>query len=77
MVTISYTPFKQMEAKLADKPGVTNPGGLAAFLARRKYGNAKLETAAKTGHSLRNAKPIKKGKHHKQIAAFVKRNQGA
>ena len=73
---MSYVPFKTMEKKLAGKPGVTNPAGLAAFIARRKYGNAQLEEAAKGHHSLRNAKPLKKGKHHAQIARFVKRHQG-
>ena len=74
MVPISYTPFKTMEKKLAGKPGVTDPAALSAFIARRKYGNKALETAAKSGHSLRNAKPLKKGKHHAQIARFVQRN---
>jgi hypothetical protein len=69
---MSYTPFKVMEKKLAAKPGVTNPSGLAAYIARKKYGNAQLEAAAKGHHSLRHAKP--KGKHHAQIARFVKRH---
>jgi hypothetical protein len=69
---MSYTPFKQMEAKLAKKPGVTDPAALSAFIARKKYGNAQLEAAAKGHHSLRHAK--KKGKHHAQIAKFVKRH---
>jgi hypothetical protein len=73
---MSYTPFAQMKAELAKKPGVTNPGGLAAYIGRRKFGAAKFDKAAATGHSLRNAKPLKKGKHHKQIAAFVNRNGG-
>jgi hypothetical protein len=73
---VSYTPFREMEAKLAKRPGVTNPAGLARFIGARKYGAAKFNHAAATGHSLRHAKPLKKGKHHKQIAAFVNRNQG-
>ena len=74
---MSYTPFKQMESKLASRPGVTNPGALAAYIARRKYGNKALEQHAKSHTSMRNTKPLKKGKHHGQIAAFVKRNQKA
>lgn len=73
---MSYTPFKTMEKKLAGKPGVTDPAGLAAFIARRAYGNKALETAAKNHTSLRGHKKLHKGKHHKQIAAFVARNKG-
>lgn len=70
-----YEPFKQMTADLADKPGVTNPAGLSAFIAAKKYGRPALQQAAATGHSLRHAKPLhKKGKHHAQIARFVKRH---
>src|SRR5690242_6620175 len=76
-LNMSYTPFKTMEAKLAKRPGVTNPAALTAYIARRKFGNAQLEQHAKAHTSMRNAKPLKKGKHHGQIAAFVKRNQKA
>ena len=30
--------FSKLEASLAGRPGVTNPGGLAAWIGRRKYG---------------------------------------
>lgn len=75
---MSYTPFKQMEAKLAARPGVTNPGALAAFIARKKYGNKALEQHAKSHTPMRNTKPLHKakgkGKRHHMIAEFVKRN---
>jgi hypothetical protein len=38
--------FKQLESKLADK-GASDPGALAAYIGRKKYGNAKFE---KLGH---------------------------
>ena len=34
--------FAKLEAQLAKKPGVYNPGGLTAWLGRRKWGNAKM-----------------------------------
>lgn len=71
---MSYTPFNEMKAKLAGRPGVTNPGALAAYIGRKKYGKAQFDHAAATGHSLRHAKP--KGKHHAQIAKFVKKHRG-
>jgi hypothetical protein len=64
---MSYTPFKQMEAKLASKPGVTNPAALSAYLAKKKYGAKAVQTAAKNGTSLR-----KKKRKSKAIAAFIK-----
>jgi hypothetical protein len=30
--------FSALESKLAARPGVTNPGGLAAAIGRKKYG---------------------------------------
>ena len=73
---MAYHTFKQMESILSKKPGVTNPAGLSAYIARRTYGNKALETAAKNHTSLRGHKKLHKGKHHKQIAAFVARNKG-
>jgi hypothetical protein len=64
---MSYLPFKKMEAKLAHKPGVTDPGALAAAIANRKYGKRAVQTAAKSGTSLR---------HHKQLKRFVERHHG-
>jgi hypothetical protein len=34
--------FSQLKANLAQKPGVTNPGALAAYIGRKKYGNKKF-----------------------------------
>ncbi len=40
--------FKALKAALAQRKGVTSPGGLAAFIGREKYGNEKMaEMSAK------------------------------
>jgi hypothetical protein len=71
---VSYTPFKKMEAKLAHRPGVTNPAGLAAAIARSKYGNKAVQQAAASGSSLRGHKVIRHGKRHKMLSQFAKRH---
>lgn len=71
---MSYTPFKQMEAKLAQRPGVTDPAGLAASIAAKKYGRDAVQKAAAHGTSLRHAKPKKHARHdkrHKLIEGFL------
>ncbi len=35
----TYVGFDAMKAKLAKRPGVTNPGALAAYIGRRKFGS--------------------------------------
>lgn len=34
--------FAALKGKLAERPGVTNPGALAAFIGRKKYGGKKM-----------------------------------
>ncbi len=34
--------FKALEGKLEHKKGVSNPGALAAYIGRRKYGSAQM-----------------------------------
>jgi|SRR5271157_4349949 len=41
--------FAQLKNKLAKRPGVTNPGALAAFIGRKKYGKAKFQSLAAGG----------------------------
>lgn len=72
----SYTPFRKMKAELAGKPGVTNPAGLAAHLARRKYGDKAVQRAASSGTSLRGKRVVRHGNRHKMLAQFAKRNGG-
>jgi hypothetical protein len=54
---MAYEGFDKLKNQLAHRPGVTDPAALAAVIGRRKYGKAKMAKAAKTGTSLRNAKP--------------------
>ena len=41
--------FAALEKKLAGKPGVTDPGALAASIGRKKYGAAKFQSLAAKG----------------------------
>lgn len=43
--------FKQMAARLAKRPGVTNPDALAAYIGRKRYGSATMAKAAARGVS--------------------------
>jgi hypothetical protein len=52
---MAYEGFAKLEGKLSKRPGVTNPGALAAAIGRRKYGSAKFNKAARTHTSLRKA----------------------
>lgn len=72
---MSYTPFAKMTAQLAEKPGVSNPAGLAASIAAKKYGRPALEQAAAKGTSLKG-KP-KKGKHSAALSKFMAQHHGA
>jgi hypothetical protein len=41
--------FEALKEKLADRPGVTNPGGLAAYIGRKKYGKKKFAQLGQKG----------------------------
>lgn len=41
--------FAALKQKLASKPGVTNPGALAAAIGRKKYGAKKMSSMAAAG----------------------------
>ena len=41
--------FKKLEGKLAKKPGITNPAGLAAKIGREKYGKEQFGKMAERG----------------------------
>ena len=44
-----YVGFKALEKKLSKQPGVTNPGALAAYIGRKKYGAKRFNKAAAAG----------------------------
>lgn len=61
---MAYEGFSKLEGKLASRPGVTNPGALAAYIGRQKYGAKKFNAAAASHKSLRKAaaaKALKRG----------------
>ena len=41
--------FDQLENKLEKRPGVKNPGALAAYIGRKKYGPEKFEKLSSGG----------------------------
>jgi hypothetical protein len=41
--------FEKLEGELSHKKGVSDPGALAAYIGRRKYGAAKMAKMAATG----------------------------
>ena len=41
--------FQKLESKLAKRPGVTNPAGLAAAIGRKKYGKKKFAKLSAKG----------------------------
>lgn len=43
--------FADLKGKLAKKPGVSNPGALAAYIGRSKFGAAKMSKMAAKGRS--------------------------
>jgi hypothetical protein len=53
---MAYMGFKKLEGALAKKPGVRNPGAVAASIGNEKYGKKAMRHGAKTGHSLRGLK---------------------
>lgn len=45
----SVSKFDKLKGKLAKEPGVTNPGGLAAAIGRKKFGAAGMAAKAAAG----------------------------
>lgn len=41
--------FAELKGKLAGRPGVTNPGGLAAYIGRKKLGAGRFNRLAAAG----------------------------
>jgi hypothetical protein len=51
---MAYMGFDKLKGKLAHKPGITNPGALAASIGRKKYGKKKFQSHAAAGKSMRH-----------------------
>jgi len=56
---MSYISFKRLRAKLAKKPGITNPDALTASIMRKKYKKKDILKHQQSGTSMRNVKPKK------------------
>lgn len=48
-----YTGFDRLKGELAKRPGVTNPGALAASIGRKKYTKKRFQQHAARGESFR------------------------
>lgn len=56
---MAYVGFNKLKSQLGNRPGVTNPGALAAFIGRKKYGAKKFNAAASKGEKMRGMKSAK------------------
>jgi hypothetical protein len=56
---VAYVGFNKLKGQLGNRPGVTNPGALAAYIGRKKYGSTKFNAAASSHHSMRKAAAAK------------------
>lgn len=52
---MAYIGFKKLKGQLAKKKGITNPGGLAASIGRKKYGKKSFQKAASQGRKMSKA----------------------
>lgn len=50
---MAYEGFQKLKGELAKKPGINNPGAVAASIGRKKYGAKKFNRAASQGRSMR------------------------
>lgn len=57
--------FDQLQAKLAARPGVTNPGALAAFIGNKKYGSPTMHRAAAQHESVKAVLRKRRASHGK------------
>ena len=51
--------FAALKNKLANRPGVTDPGALAAYIGAKKYGRKKMASMAAKGRSQAISKRLK------------------
>jgi hypothetical protein len=46
-----YTGFDKLKSELATRPGVKDPGGLAAYIGRKKLGKKRFQQHAAKGET--------------------------
>lgn len=47
--------FAALEGKLASRPGVTDPGALAAYIGRKKYGASRFQALSAKGRKKKHS----------------------
>lgn len=52
-----YVGFDKLKGELSSRPGVKDPGGLAAYIGKRKFSKKRFDKYAAQGKSMRNVKP--------------------
>lgn len=57
---MGYVGFAKLKGQLAAK-GATSPGGLAAYIGKKKYGGTAFKKAAASHQKMRNFKTLAKG----------------
>lgn len=50
---MAYEGFSKLKGELGHKPGVRNPGAVAASIGRKKYGKKTFQHAAASGTKMR------------------------
>jgi hypothetical protein len=68
--TMAYEGFAKVESSVAKK-GAKNPGALAAWIGRRKYGKGKFQSAAAKGKKMRGMSARKRIPSAKAQAAAM------
>lgn len=53
-----YMGLAKLQSQFKNQPGITNPGGLAAFIGRKKYGKTKFQSFAAKGKKMRGVVPM-------------------
>lgn len=49
---MAYVGFQKLKGELASKPGIRNPGAVAASIGAKKYGRKTMQRAASQGRKL-------------------------
>ena len=50
---MAYVGFKKLKGQLAGKPGIRDPGAVAAAIGRKKYGKKRFQKAAAQGKKMK------------------------
>ena len=50
---MAYVGFKKLKGQLAGKPGIRDPGAVAAAIGRKKYGKRRFQAAAAKGKKMK------------------------